>query len=60
MGERLEQCDQIWRKFATLAKVKKSLANVDGLFLIWPNAEPTLAISDINGLIFIIANCKII
>ena len=37
------QCDQIWRIFATLPKVYKSLAHFDGLFFTWQIAEPTLA-----------------
>ena len=37
------QCDKIWQNFASLAKVYKSFANFNGLFLDWQNAEPTLA-----------------
>ena len=32
------------RNFAILAKAYKSLANFDGLFILWQNAESTLAI----------------
>ena len=38
-----DQCDQVWRNFVTLEKVYKSLEQFNGLFLIWQNAEPTLA-----------------
>ena len=56
-----EQCDQIWRNFATLAKVYKSLAiflTVYFLFgkilsLLWQNC-------DIIGLFFIVADGQIL
>ena len=40
--ELLKQCDQIWRNFVTLAKIKKYLAIFKGLFGIWHSCEPTL------------------
>ena len=38
-----QQCDQIWRIFATLAKMSKSWAIFEGLFPILENFGPTLA-----------------
>ena len=35
------QCDQIWQKFTTLAKIYKFLAFVLGFFCIWQYFEPT-------------------
>ena len=37
------QCDQIWRNFATLQKLTCIWQILDSLFLIWQNAEHTLA-----------------
>ena len=37
------QCDQIWRNFATLANLTSIWQIFDSLFLIWQNAEHTLA-----------------
>ena len=62
-GDDQNQCDQIWRNFATVAKFT-SFGNfwqtVDSLFLIWQNADHTLANLDIIGLIFIAANGPIL
>ena len=38
----LDQCDQIWRNFATLATLTRIWQKFDSLFFIWQNAEPTL------------------
>ena len=48
------QCDQIWRNFATLAKVYKSLANFLIVYFVFLNKF--WQICDIIGLIFIVAN----
>ena len=40
--EKSEQCDQIWRNFATLAKFWKALAILKGLFGIWQTFVPNL------------------
>ena len=37
------QCDQIWRNFATLAKVCILWQFFDSLFRIWQNTNVTLA-----------------
>ena len=39
------QCDQIWRIFATLASILKYLVILQCFFHIWHKFEPTLAIS---------------
>ena len=56
------QCDQIWRNFASLAKVYKSLANfwqlISYLEKCW--AYILWQIRDIIGLIFIFANGQIL
>ena len=52
MRERERECDQIWRNFATLAKLYKSLA----YFLFGKMLNLLWQICDIIGLIFIVAN----
>ena len=37
------QCDQIWRKFATMAKLYKHLAIFSELVIMWQHFESTLA-----------------
>ena len=48
------QCDQIWRNFATLQNLQSLGRIFEGLFTIWQNFKPTLAnfghiVSDIDG-----------
>ena len=53
------QCGQIWRNFTSLAK--SICPFLEGLFIIWPNFDPTLAkfVYDI-GQIFTVASCQIL
>ena len=56
MRERERECDQIWRNFATLAKLYKSLA----YFLFGKMLNLLWQICDIIGLIFIVAHGQIL
>ena len=38
------QCDQIWRNFATWPHFKKIGQNFQGLYCVWQNFKPTIAI----------------
>ena len=38
-------CDHIWRNFASLTKFQNSWRSIEGLFSIWQNFKPTLAIN---------------
>ena len=43
LSNSFNQCDQVWRNFATLAKIKSLWPFFEGLFNIWKNCEPNLA-----------------
>ena len=57
----VDQCDQIWRNFATLAKGKNSLWQAfEGLLSVCQDFEPTLAQFCVFGQIFFVVNVKIL
>ena len=51
---RFGEISPLWQTFTSIWQ------NFDSFFLIWQNAEPTLAICDIFGLIFIVANGQVL
>ena len=51
---RFGEISPLWQTFTSIWQ------NFDSFFLIWQNAESTLAICDIFGLIFIVANGQIL
>ena len=51
-----QQCDQIWRNFANLAKSSKSWAFFEGLFTIWGNLDQLCQIWHVIGQVFVDAN----
>ena len=60
-SEAADQCDRIWRKFATLAKVYKYLAKFLTVYFLFGKMLSLLRhICDIIGLFFIVANGQIL
>ena len=54
-----DQCDQIWRNFATWANFNKSWANLWGFLCVWQNFKPTLAILVNFGQIWVVVSSQI-
>ena len=54
------QCDQIWRNFATLAKFKNIWQLYKGLVSIWQTFEPTLENSVCFRPIYVVVSSQIL